>query len=160
LPGDRDRAIRPGAELAAVARAAARRRSHGFHCSINLARQEVWSNPEVCMYMSSPVLDGDYLFGMSDKRKGQFFCLNAATRKVAWVTEGREGSNAAIVSAEGVLFILTDDAKLIAARKNASRFELIKTYLVSDSQTLAHPVVSGRQIIIKDSEGLALWSLD
>jgi outer membrane protein assembly factor BamB len=122
--------------------------------------QEVWSNPDVCMYMSSPILDGDHLFGMSDKRKGQFFCLDAATGKVAWATEGREGSNAAIVSAKGVLFILTDEAKLIVAKKSASGFETIKTYLVADSQTLAHPVVSGRQIIIKDSEGLALWSLE
>jgi outer membrane protein assembly factor BamB len=122
--------------------------------------QEVWSNPEVCMYMSSPILDGDYLFGMSDKRKGQFFCLNAATGKVAWTTEGREGSNAAIVSAKGVLFILTDEARLIAARMSASGFEPIKTYLVADSQTLAHPVVCGKQIIIKDAEGLTLWSLD
>lgn len=122
--------------------------------------QEVWSNPEVCMYMSSPVLDGEYLFGMSEKRKGQFFCLNAATGKVAWVTEGREGFNAAIVGAKGALFILTDEAKLIVARKSAIGFEPIRTYVVADSQTMAHPVVSGGQILIKDSEGLALWSLD
>jgi outer membrane protein assembly factor BamB len=122
--------------------------------------QEVWSNPEVCMYMSSPILDGDHLFGMSDKRKGQFFCLDVATGKVAWATEGREGSNAAIVNAKDVLFILTDEAKLIAAKKTSIGLEPIKTYFVADSQTLAHPVVSGREILIKDNEGLVLWSLD
>lgn len=121
---------------------------------------EVWHNPEICMYMSSPVLDGDYLYGLSEKRKGQFFCLNAATGKVVWLTEGRAGYNTALVQTKGLLFLLTDEAKLIVARKGTRSFEPLKTYVVADNLIMTHPVVSGRQILIKDSEGLALWSLE
>jgi outer membrane protein assembly factor BamB len=122
--------------------------------------KEVWHNPEICMYMSSPVLDGDHLYGLSEKRKGQFFCLNAATGKVVWLTEGRAGDNATLVQTKGLLFLLTDEAKLIVARKGPRSFEPLKTYAVADNLIMTYPVVSGRQILIKDSEGLALWSLE
>jgi outer membrane protein assembly factor BamB len=124
------------------------------------ATQEVWHNPEICMYMSSPVLAGDYLFGMSDKRKGQFFCLNVATGKVAWLTEGREGANAALLHAKDALFILTEAAKLVVAKKSASGFEQIKTYSVGDNQTLAHPIVFGKHVLIKDEQALILWGME
>src|SRR5262245_53245721 len=53
--------------------------------------KQIWYNSDIAMYMNSPVLEGDYLFGMSSRRKGQYFCLEAATGKVLWATEGREG---------------------------------------------------------------------
>ncbi|MGH7490885.1 MAG: PQQ-binding-like beta-propeller repeat protein [bacterium] len=67
--------------------------------------EEVWRNPEISMYMTSPVVQSDLIFGMSDKRRGQFFCLEAATGKTLWVGEGRQGENAAILNAGEVLFL-------------------------------------------------------
>jgi outer membrane protein assembly factor BamB len=120
----------------------------------------LWHNPKVAMYLSSPVLDGDYLYGLSHLRKGQFFCLNARTGEVLWTTDGREGQNAALLHAEQVMFVLTADADLIVARKSAKGFEPLARYKVADSATWAHPVVLGRQILIKDSSGLTLWGLE
>ena len=122
--------------------------------------EQIWQNPDVSMYMSSPVVRGDYLYGLSHKRKGQFFCLDARTGKTVWTTNGREGDNAAIVAAGQFLFSLTDGAELVVARSDPKQFEVLKKYSVADSPTWAHPVVMGNKILIKDLSNLALLSLD
>src|SRR5262245_20320096 len=124
------------------------------------ATDRTWYNPDVSMYMNSPVLSGDYLYGLSNKRKGQFFCMDARTGKVQWITNGREGDNAAIVRAGQFLFLLTDGADLIVAKDNPAQFEIVKKYHVAESPTWAHPVVTGRGILIKDSTTIALWSFN
>jgi outer membrane protein assembly factor BamB len=120
----------------------------------------VWHNPKVSMYMSSPVLDGNLLYGLSQLRKGQFFCLDAGTGEVLWMTDGREGPSAALLHTPQLMFVLTNDADLIVARKSAKGFEPIARYKVSDSSTFAHPIILGRQILIKDASALTLWSLE
>lgn len=124
------------------------------------ATEQVWQNPQVSMYMNSPVASGDYLFGLSHKRKGQFFCLDARTGETLWTSEGREGDNAAMLSAGEVLFLLTDNAELIVAKNNAKRFEPLKKYTVAESPTWAHPAIIGNRILIKDNSTLTLWSLE
>jgi outer membrane protein assembly factor BamB len=122
--------------------------------------EKVWQNPEVSMYMNSPVVNGDYLFGLSHKRKGQFFCLDARTGKTLWSSSGREGDNAAIVAAGQFLFLLTDAAELIVARSDAKEFEVLKKYSVAASPTWAHPVLIGNSVLIKDTSSLALLSFE
>jgi outer membrane protein assembly factor BamB len=122
--------------------------------------EQVWHNPQVAMYMSSPVVIGDYVFGLSHKRKGQFFCLDARTGEARWMTEGREGDNAAILAGAGLLFLLDDSAELTIAKGDGRAFEPLKKYSVADSATWAHPVVIGNRILIKDAESLAMWSLE
>jgi outer membrane protein assembly factor BamB len=122
--------------------------------------EKVWHNPELAMYMSSPVLDGDYLYGLSAKKKGQFFCLDAKTGKTVWVTTGREGQNAAVLNAGKTLLFLTADASLIVVNKSAGGFEQVARYTVADTPTWSHPVFLGRRILIKDSANLSLWSLE
>ncbi len=75
--------------------------------------EQVWRNPDVSMYMNSPVVSGDYIFGLSHKRKGQLFCLDARTGQTLWSSNGRDGDNAAILAAGKFLFLLTDGAELI-----------------------------------------------
>jgi outer membrane protein assembly factor BamB len=122
--------------------------------------KELWHNPKIAMYMSSPVLDGDYLYGLSHLRKGQFFCLDARTGEVRWATEGREGANAAVLSAGKHLVFLTDDGDLIVTAKSEKGFEAVAKYQAADSPTWAHPVIWGKQILIKDDSSLALWSVE
>jgi outer membrane protein assembly factor BamB len=124
------------------------------------ATEQIWQNSQVSMYMNSPVVSGDYLFGLSHKRKGQFFCLDARTGETLWTSEGREGDNAAMLAAGSVLFLLTDDAELTIAKSNAKAFEPLKKYTVAQSPTWAHPVVLGNRILIKDASTLALLSLE
>ena len=112
------------------------------------------------MYMSSPVVSGDYLFGLSHKRKGQFFCIDARTGKTMWTSTGREGDNASIVAAGQFLFLLSDTGELLVAGSNPAQFERSKKYTVAESPTWAHPVVLNNRILIKDASTLALRSLE
>lgn len=122
--------------------------------------EQLWRNPEVSMYMTSAVVSGDHIYGLSHKRKGQFFCLDARTGQTLWTTNGREGDNAAVVAAGQFLFLLTDGAELIVARSDAKQFEVLKKYSVADSPTWAHPVVVGKTILVKDVSNLALLSVE
>ncbi len=119
-----------------------------------------WQNVELTMYMNSPVLDGAHLYGFTNKRKGQLFCLEAATGKVLWMTEGRDGANAALLNAPTALLMLTADANLFVVQKSATGFKQLAKYAVADSATYAHPVASGKRILVKDEAALALWSLE
>jgi outer membrane protein assembly factor BamB len=124
------------------------------------ATKQLWHNPKVAMYMNSPVLEGDLLFGLSHLRKGQYFCLNAQTGETLWATDGREGQNAALISIANALIILTADGDLIVAKKSAKGFEQIARYDAADSATWSHPIAFGKKILIKDSSSLALWSIE
>ncbi len=123
--------------------------------------EKLWENPEVSFYMSTPVLNGDLLFGMSHRNKGRFVALNATTGKTLWITAGREGDNAAILTSGDKLFLLTSDAEFIVAQASSSGFEPLHRYTVAQSPTWAHPVLAGgKHILVKDAETLTLWSTE
>lgn len=122
--------------------------------------EQVWHNKELSMYMNSPVSSGNLLFGMSDRRRGQYFCLDAKTGATLWTSEGRQGDNAAMIAAGDFLFLLNDEASLIVAKASAKAYEPVAKYTVAESSTWAHPVVIGKQILIKDKSSLALWCFE
>ncbi|HEU4388496.1 MAG TPA: PQQ-binding-like beta-propeller repeat protein [Blastocatellia bacterium] len=121
------------------------------------SHEQVWLNQDVSMYMNSPVARGNLLFGMSHKRKGQFFCLEAASGKTLWTSEGRDGDNAAIICGGDVLLLLSTDATLTIARASGEGFQPVKKYTVADSPTWAHPAITSAGLLIKDAKTLALW---
>jgi outer membrane protein assembly factor BamB len=106
------------------------------------APETVWRNQDVSMYMSSPVIIGDLVFGLSNRSRGQFFCLDPSSGKTLWTPEGRQGDNAALIGAGSALLALTTDAGLIVARAGRTAFEPLRKYPVADSPTWAHPAPS------------------
>ena len=120
-----------------------------------LVPKEVWRNAAYESYMNTPVLAGNRLVGFSYKKKGQFFCLDTDTGKLLWESAGRMGENAAIVNAEDLFFLLTDEAQLFVLKNDATRFAPLKEYQVASSPTWAHPVLLGNRILIKDKTSLA-----
>ena len=123
------------------------------------AAREVWRNGENELYMNTPVLHGATLYGLSTRKKGQFFALDAATGKTVWQGPGRTGENASIVGVGGALLALTNDAVLYVLPAGASSFAPAAQYTVATSQTWAHPVFLGDQILVKDETTLASLSL-
>jgi outer membrane protein assembly factor BamB len=119
--------------------------------------QQVWSNDQVSMYMSSPAVSGTALFGLSNKNRGQFFAIDAATGKTLWLTKGREAENASIVRAGNYLLMATTNSELVVARANPAAYEEVKRYVVADSAMWAHPAFTGRTIIVKDVDKLTAW---
>jgi outer membrane protein assembly factor BamB len=120
---------------------------------------KLWENATEDMYMSSPVLVGDTLYGMANRNRGHFFALDAQSGKTLWTTPGRDGENAAIVRAGKLLFMLKNDAELVIARPNPASFEVVRRYTVAESPTWAMPIVDGNRIFVKDVETLTLWTV-
>jgi outer membrane protein assembly factor BamB len=124
------------------------------------AAAELWRNADLPMYMSTPVTDGAFIYGFGHRRKGQLFCLDARTGAAKWTTEGRGGENAAIQSVGDNLLVLSTDGNLIVVKRTPEKFEEVRRYKVADSQTWAHPVLLGREVVIRDADSLAVWSLE
>ena len=122
--------------------------------------EQVWHNPDVSMYLNSPVVSGDLLFGFSSERSCHFFCLNPQTGETLWESDGKQGENAAILSAGDTLLLLTNDAKLTIVKQSSEGFEPITQYKVADDQAWAHPAPLGKQMLIKDISTLYLWSME
>jgi outer membrane protein assembly factor BamB len=119
--------------------------------------EPAWSNGDVSMYMSSPVVQQGTLFALSHRNRGQFVALDVRTGRTLWTTRGREAENAAIVLARGVLLALTTSSELIAWTPSTAGFKEIVRYDVAETPTWAHPAVAGRQIIVKDADAVAAW---
>ncbi len=122
--------------------------------------ENVWENNDVTMDMSTGVVVGDNLFGFSPRNSGQFFGVDANTGQTLWLSEGRQGDNAAVVRAGDLWFALEADAELIVARGNPMQFEILRRYTVADSATWAQPVLSGQRVFVKDVNSITLWTLD
>jgi outer membrane protein assembly factor BamB len=120
------------------------------------AAEPVWENAEVANYMSTPVVVGERVCGLSHKKKGQFFCLDAATGRTLWLSEGRQGENAAMLAGGGALYALTTDSELLVTDPGAAAFTLKNRYNVASSAVWAHPVVLADGVLVKDATSLAL----
>lgn len=120
---------------------------------------EVWKNPDVTMYMSSPVYGDGLLYGHSVKRKGQFVALDAKTGAVRWITDGREGEHASVLLTPRHLLYLTNGADLVVARRATATFEVVERYDVADAETYALPVLLGTDLYVRDATGLIRLAL-
>jgi outer membrane protein assembly factor BamB len=120
--------------------------------------QPVWQNDGVPMYMSSPVLSGGYIIGLTHRNKGQFFAVDVKTGKTLWTTKGREAENAALAAAGDLILATTTEAELVVARRDGAKFDVVKRYTIADSPIWAHPAPAGKGVLIKDEETLAYWT--
>jgi hypothetical protein len=120
----------------------------------------VWQSQDVSLYISTPVVVGNTLFGLSTRSSGQFFATDTDSGKTLWLGPPRQAANTALVKAGQLLFYLNDDAQLIVAKSSREKLEPLKRYTVADSATWAQPLISGKRIFIKDVSSLALWTID
>lgn len=117
---------------------------------------ETWKNPEIAMYMSSPVYGDGLIYGLSSKKKGQFFAIDAKTGAVRWTTEGREGEHASLLLTPQHVIFLTNGADLIVAKRDTPAFAVERRYEVAEASTFATPVLLGSNILVRDATGLIL----
>ena len=120
---------------------------------------QIWSNAEIPMYMSTPVLSGNLLFGLTQRDKGALFCADARTGELLWTGPPRQGDNAALTLSGDLLLAVTTEAELIVAEASGDELTIVKTYEVAESSVWAHPAAAGPFILIKDRTKLTRWSV-
>ena len=118
----------------------------------------VWTNSRTPMFMSSPVLIGETIYGLTTRSRGQFVAIDAASGKTLWNTEGREGEHASMMGSRSWLLASTTDGALVVARANPQKYDEVRRYQIAPSALWAHPAITGRSIIIKDVDTVICWS--
>jgi outer membrane protein assembly factor BamB len=120
--------------------------------------ETVWTNLQTPMFMSSPVLIGGTIYGLTLRSKGQFVAIDAASGKTLWNTQGREGENASMLGSRSWLLASTTDGNLVVARANSQKYEEVRRYQIAQSALWAHPAITGNSIIVKDVDKVICWS--
>ena len=118
----------------------------------------VWYQRKVALDMSTAVINGDYLYGMSHFKMGQIFCLDPRDGTIRWLSEGRIGQNVAFLSVEGHVAALRSNGELRIIAADPASYRARASYQVAPDQTWAPPVLLDSEILIKDLNRLTLWS--
>src|SRR5207248_2832968 len=63
-----------------------------------ITARDVWKSKGLPLGYSSPVVVGDLVFGMSSRKGGCFFCLDAVRGATLWESDGRQGDYASLVN--------------------------------------------------------------
>lgn len=116
--------------------------------------EQAWSTPDQVMYMSSPIVHQNTLYGMAHKQKGHFFALDTATGRTLWTGPGRMGDHASLLNADDLLITLTTAGTLRFLALDKTAFQPVATYQVGASPTWALPAVDRNTLFIKDKDTL------
>ena len=117
---------------------------------------KVWDVKAFPMYMSSPVVVGDTVYGLTNRNKGQFFALDVKTGATRWTSPPRQAENASITAAAGRLWCLTSEGGLIVLKADPAAYAEAGRLDVAPSPTWASPVLLGPQVLVKDVDTLRL----
>jgi outer membrane protein assembly factor BamB len=121
--------------------------------------QKLWENADAPMRLSTGVVSGDMIFGLSTRNMGQYVAIDAKTGRTLWMSEPRQAANAAIEKAGNLIFSLEDDGELVVIRASQTAFDPVRRYKVAGTDTWTAPVFAGNRIFVKDVSTLALWTL-
>ena len=119
----------------------------------------LWENMDSQLRFTNPVVIGNAMIGMSSRNSGQYYSVDATTGKTLWLSEPRQGGNAAVAKAGNLVFLLEDDGELVVIRGNSAMFDLVKRYKVAENETWTQPTISGNRIFVKDLAHLTLWTV-
>ncbi len=122
--------------------------------------EERWYQKRFALDMSSAIVSGDYLYGLSHFRMGQLFCLSAETGEPVWTGPGRSGENATFLAIPGHIITLLNEGEIQILRSGVKSLEKVASYQVSEHPTWAAPVLLRNGFLIKDRETLSYWSLN
>ena len=138
---------------------------------------EAWNNNELGTTFNTPVLKDGILYGLSSQ--GNLFAINSKDGKTAWTAPpmgaaggggggggrmGRAPNFGAIVDAGSVLIALPSgspsSSEMIVFKPSEKAYEEVAKIKVADSQTYAHPILTGNKVIVKDKESVALLAIE
>lgn len=118
-----------------------------------------WENPELPLYMSSPVAHGERLFGFTHRQRGRFFAADLASGRLLWASEGRQAEHASLLLAGDALLLATSGGELLVARSGAAGFAPLASYELASGVVWAHPALGAGRLFVKDVDSLAAFRL-
>jgi outer membrane protein assembly factor BamB len=116
--------------------------------------RQLWRNAEVTMYTAAPVFADGVIYGMSNKRRGQFVALRATDGWLQWSTTGRDGNHASILQQGDRLFFLNDSGVLIVSRRAGERFTEEHRIELTQAATWSVPVFLPDGLLVRDARSV------
>jgi outer membrane protein assembly factor BamB len=121
--------------------------------------ETLWETRDVTMSTSSPVLSGNRLYGVNEKRRGQVVVMDTATGRVLWACDGNKGENVTLVDVGSHIFAFSFDGQLFVYKKLTNGLVQQARYEMADGATWASPALSGNRMLVKGAEKLNLWEV-
>ena len=111
------------------------------------------------MYTAAPVLADGVIYGMSNKRRGQFVAVRASDGWLKWSTPGRDGNHASILQHGEQLLFLNEAGVLIVSKRTAEGFTEQHRYELTQAATWAVPVFLPDGVLVRDATSVQklLW---
>ena len=122
--------------------------------------ETIWESQDGGSYMNTLVARGDRLYGLHFRNKGQYYILDAKTGKALARSQPRQGDNAAMVLAGDDVLALNNNGELTVNRTAGDSWQVVRTYMVADTETWAHPVVGSTGVLVKDLKSVTFWSFE
>ncbi len=121
--------------------------------------KDVWANDNYASQFATPILKDGFIYSVTPR--GNIYCINASTGKLAWADTARHGSGyAALLDAGSVLLALTNDSTLVAFKPSDKKLDEVAAVKVAESPTYAFPIVTGNKIYVKDADSVALLTIE
>ena len=118
--------------------------------------EKAWHNEDHSLYMSSPVVVGERLVGLSRRGKGQFFALEVTTGKELWTSAGRQGEHAALIASEDRFLAVKSSAEAVLFKPEGNTFREAAGARIASSQVWSHPVPAAEGWLVRDGSTLRL----
>ncbi len=120
--------------------------------------KEMWFQPKAALDMSSAIVSGGRVYGMTHYNAGQLFCLDGKTGKFIWQGPPRSANNVTFLAMPGYVAALINNGQLKILRTDTEQYDEVRSYQVADEATWAAPVFLQGKILVKDVNTLTLWT--
>jgi outer membrane protein assembly factor BamB len=124
--------------------------------------EEVYGlNRELANKHGGIVLVGDHLYGDSDD-KGIPFCAELMTGKVVWKQRGSGRNSAALVAADGHVYVRFSDGTLALVKADPQGYQEVSAFKVpgsGDRPSWAHPVILDGRLYLREGDRILCYDV-
>jgi outer membrane protein assembly factor BamB len=119
-------------------------------------KQIAWTSEILSSYLSSMVVDGDYVYGMNDG--GEFSCLRLRDGKIMW-TGGNRGYYSSPIVVGKRLLALNERGLLQVLDADPVSYKELGASQLATSETWTMPAIVGNRIFVRSGRGLACFEI-
>lgn len=115
--------------------------------------KKLWHSKEMASQLSTPVLVGGHLYGISGNgdRPGFLRCLDAKTGEVKWSSPEAPMGN--LVAADGKILWVTGNGELVIVEANPKGYKELVRAQVSGGKVWSAPVLANGKFYVRNSKG-------
>lgn len=108
------------------------------------------------------VIVGDHIYGGHGHNQGAPICVELMTGKIVWKERGAGGGSAAILYADGNLYMRFDDGTMALVEASPKGYNLKAKFKLPDksnARSWPHPVIANGKLYIRDQDTLLCFDV-